>query len=70
MSVIGRLDGQVEEVIINPVGRRRADVDDDAPPTQPAPREPADATTPEPREQPRDERDERDEAAGLPVWLL
>ncbi len=66
MSVIGRLDGQVEEVIINPVGRRPADKDDDAPPARPAPPEPSEATT-EPREQQRGERHEADE---LPVWLL
>ena len=66
MSVIGRLDGQVEEVIINPVGRRPAGRDD-APPARPAPPEPPEAATTEPRVE---RRDDRDEVAELPVWLL
>ena len=66
MSVIGRLDGQVEDVIINPGGRRPAGGDDGAPATRPAPQDPPE-TMPEPREQ---QRGERDEAAELPVWLL
>ena len=68
MSVIGRLDGQVEEVIINPIGRRPArGGDDGAPPPGPASPEPAEATLSAPPER---RRGERDETAELPVWLL
>lgn len=67
MSVIGRLDGQVEEVLINPAGRRRADEGDDAPPAPPAPPEPAEAARTGPHER---RRDGRDGVAELPVWLL
>ena len=66
MSVIGRLDGQVEEVIINPIGRRPAGKDDGAPPARPASPEPSETTT----EQRERQRGERREAAELPVWLL
>ena len=70
MSVIGRLDGQVEEVIINPIGRRPAGGGDDAPETAPDPA----ATPPHdgPRETPRTEsvvETPRDDGE-LPVWLL
>ncbi|HEY0098281.1 MAG TPA: hypothetical protein VGB76_04940 [Pyrinomonadaceae bacterium] len=67
MSVIGRLDDQVEAVLINPL-KRRERIDDgeavrDAPtPTPAAPDEERDKRTP-------DERGERD-AATLPVWML
>lgn len=62
MPVIGRLDGQVEEVLITPLGRRRdadepADTDDDAPPPAPPHDEPQTRETPRAR-------------AELPVWLL
>jgi hypothetical protein len=67
VSVIGRLDGQVEEVIINPIGRRPTSGEDDASAIPPAPQEPAETTTPEPGEQ---RRGERHEPAELPVWLL
>lgn len=66
VPVIGRLDGQVEEVIINPIGRRRAD-EDDAAPHERAPQEPAAAMRPEP---PAEQQGERREATELPVWLL
>ena len=67
MPVIGRLDGQVEEVIIKPIGRRPAREDDDAPATRPAPQGPEETAHHEPLER---RRGGRDEAAELPVWLL
>ena len=72
MTVIGRLDGQVEEVIIKPVGRRRAPDATDAAGSAPAPQTPP---RDEPREtgqayQPEPSRDERRDDAELPVWLL
>ncbi len=69
MPVIGRLDGQVDEVIIKPISERRRE---ESPPTPPkgeeAPRpsdppEHAPAQTPHPDESSA----EPDE---LPVWLL
>jgi hypothetical protein len=69
MTVIGRLDGQVEEVIINPVGRRPAGEGDDAPAAAP---DPAASPHDEPREtrhtEPVDETPRDD--GELPVWLL
>jgi hypothetical protein len=67
MSVIGRLDKQVEEVIIKPVGRPPAGEDNGASAPRPAPQEPAEATRPGPREK---RRGGRPGAAELPVWLL
>ena len=69
MPVIGRLDGQVEEVVIKPVGRRHA------PDETGAPAPPASITTrDEPRgvhpvNRPETARDERRDDE-LPVWLL
>ncbi len=68
MPVIGRLDGQVEEVIIKPIGRRPAGEGDDAPETA------SDSTAlphDEPRETRRDAQAETPRDGGeLPVWLL
>jgi len=68
MPVIGRLDGQVEEVIIKPIGRRPAGEGDVAPETV------SDSTAlphEEPRETRRDDQVERPLDDGeLPVWLL
>jgi hypothetical protein len=68
MSVIGRLDDQVEAVLINPLKRRErgddAGVERDAPPPSPP------TASHEEREEPaRGERHEGD-AATLPVWML
>ena len=73
MPVIGRLDGQVEEVIIKPVGRRHAPDQKDAPET-------ASDSSITPRDEPRDTHHENrfepssDKRHGddeeLPVWLL
>ena len=68
MPVIGRLDGQVEEVIIKPIAERRRE-EGPAPPeaeTAPAPPIPpgrAPVQTPQPNESSA-------EADELPVWLL
>lgn len=69
MSVIGRLDSQVDEIIISPVSERRreeapaADVRDEAPHE---PREADRAPTPH---TPRPGESSAD-AGELPVWLL
>jgi hypothetical protein len=65
MSVIGRLDDQVEAVLINPLKRERrsdGEAERDAPPPTPAPL----------REEQDTESSERtrDTEATLPVWLL
>ena len=68
MPVIGRLDGQVEEVIIKPVGRRPAGEDENAPETASVP-----PVTPrdDPHETRREEQVEiRRGGDELPVWLL
>lgn len=64
MPVIGRLDEQVNEVLIRPLSDRRAP--DDAPPP---PQTPAADTSDEPagRKQGPDDNSKKD---GLPVWLL
>ena len=68
MSVIGRLDGQVEEVIIKPVGRRHAGEDEGAPETASVP--PV-TRRDGPRETRREEQAEiRRDDGELPVWLL
>jgi hypothetical protein len=62
MPVIGRLDKQVDEVIISPVSKRRRDED---PPDEDADERPPSA---QPQTPAHDESSaERDE---LPVWLL
>ncbi|MDQ1610998.1 MAG: hypothetical protein QOG00_929 [Pyrinomonadaceae bacterium] len=64
MSVIGRLDDQVEAVLINPLKGRRAPGDEEREP--PAP--------PAPASEERDSADsvpnKREAEAALPVWLL
>jgi hypothetical protein len=62
MPVIGRLDGQVDEVIIKPISKRRRDEetpDEEKPERAPSP----ETHTPTPNQSSTD----RDE---LPVWLL
>jgi hypothetical protein len=69
MPVIGRLDGQVDEVIIKPISERRrgeltpADETTDTQPDTPAPPQTITNQTP-----PSDESSA--EADELPVWLL
>jgi hypothetical protein len=66
MPVIGRLDGQVDEVIISPVSRRRRE--EEPPPApeneeKPAPPDRTPSQTPGVDESSAD-------AGELPVWLL
>lgn len=66
MSVIGRLDDQVEAVLINPLKRRERD---DAEEARDAPSPPA----PTPSNEERDagsSPETRDAGDALPVWLL
>ena len=69
VSVIGRLDGQVEEVIINPIGRRPAGEGDDAPETAPDPAASPHDRPPETHHAERVVETPRDDGE-LPVWLL
>jgi hypothetical protein len=65
MSVIGRLDEQVNDILINPLSRRRRDEEGPAPPSAPGadpPPAPPDVTA-----------DKDETVAGhdeLPVWML
>lgn len=66
MGVIGRLDDQVNEIIIKPVGARREAEES---------RSPQEAPAPQPQPAPEEEaagsvEKERAEASELPVWLL
>ncbi|HEX8294060.1 MAG TPA: hypothetical protein VF570_20065 [Pyrinomonadaceae bacterium] len=70
MPVIGRLDGQVEEVIISPISRRRREEEETPPvhkneetPRPPGPPDRAPSQTP-------DAGESSGEADELPVWLL
>ena len=67
MPVIGRLDGQVDEVIIKPISERRRD-------TEETPADPEDKETPErpPSAQPHTPHANESSAEPdeLPVWLL
>jgi len=62
MPVIGRLDKQVDEVIISPISDRRRD------------EEPPDEDAPEPLPSPTTQTPSQDESSAkpdtLPVWLL
>lgn len=77
MSVIGRLDGQVEEVLIKPAGRRgRAGEPIPAGPAdahgRPAPGEPdaAGAAAEDGRAQTPHEQERARRPDAIPVWLL
>ena len=63
MSVIGRLDEQVHDVLISPVSKRRRGGDE---------REPPPEAVPTPKEAPRErsEDENRPRREELPVWLL
>jgi hypothetical protein len=69
MPVIGRLDGQVEEVIISPISRRgreeepRPSSENERTPGPPAPPDRAPSQT-------RPTRESSANADELPVWLL
>ena len=69
MPVIGRLDGQVDEVIIKPISERRGE--DEPPPAtkdEKAP-EPSDSSDDAPVQTPHPGESSA-EADELPVWLL
>ena len=68
MPVIGRLDGQVEEVIIEPISKRRRE---EGPPTPAGETPPAPSAPPEhaPTQTPHPDESSA-EADELPVWLL
>ena len=69
MPVIGRLDGQVEEVIIKPISERRREGESPAPAQSREEPAPADTAERAPSQTP-----DRDESSAdgdeLPVWLL
>jgi hypothetical protein len=68
MGVIGRLDDQVEEVIINPIGERNGQENTGAQtPPQPTAEPPQ---LEERAENPDDEEAVDTRASELPVWLL
>ena len=62
MPVIGRLDGQVDEVIIKPISERRRGEEPPAP-EEDAPEPPPETHTPTPNQS-------SDKPDTLPVWLL
>ena len=70
MPVIGRLDGQVEEVIISPISRRPREEQD--PPTVHKNEETSEPSAPHDRapSQTPDPGESSGEADELPVWLL
>ncbi|HZI20786.1 MAG TPA: hypothetical protein VEY09_19620 [Pyrinomonadaceae bacterium] len=80
MPVIGRLDQQVDEVLIGPVARRgrggetRPRADEQPAPAAgeppPADRGPAPEPGHESSHQPSAETESRDRAGELPVWML
>ena len=62
MSVIGRLDDQVDEILITPLSRRRSDDEEPAPPRRPEADPPPD--------EPADKGETSAKGDELPVWLL
>jgi hypothetical protein len=62
MPVIGRLDGQVDELIISPISKRRRD--EESPDEETPERTPSPTTHTPTSNQSSAERDE------LPIWLL
>jgi hypothetical protein len=68
MGVIGRLDDQVNDIIIKPVGERRGAAESEAKQTRVAETTPPPHATPEERAQ---EKESAEAASSeLPVWLL
>ena len=69
MPVIGRLDGQVDEVIISPISRRRGE--EEPPPAHEngGPPEPSDSSDRAPSQTPPTGESSAN-ADELPVWLL
>lgn len=64
MPVIGRLDDQVDEVLIKPLSKRRGNEDAHAPATPTPPPRPSAA------EEAATEHDDARARTELPVWLL
>ena len=64
MAVIGRLDGQVDEVIIRPISERRRGEE------PPAPHEDSRESTPPPETHTPTPNQSSDKPDTLPVWLL
>lgn len=69
MSVIGRLDDQVEAVLINPLKRRERPADDGDERGQ-LPLPPAASREEREETAPGERREEEDDDATLPVWML
>ena len=69
MSVIGRLDNQVDEIIISPVSKRRREEAPAAEVRDEVPREPPEAARPPTPHTPQPDESSAD-ADELPVWLL
>jgi hypothetical protein len=69
MPVIGRLDGQVDEVIIKPISERRREEEPPAPPSAEKAPTPSDPPPSAPLQTPHPDESSA-EADELPVWLL
>ena len=69
MPVIGRLDGQVDEVIISPISRRRREAEPPPAPQNEEPPEPSGTSDHAPSQTPN-VGESSAEAEELPVWLL
>ena len=72
MAIIGRLDRQVDEVLISPAGKRRRE-ERPAPTAEPPPEPPVERRselTSETAAGPADEIERRPRFGELPVWLL
>ena len=68
MSVIGRLDGQVDEIIIKPVGNRnRPETEERLPSSQENARQ---HQTGAEEDRARDTEESEERSSDLPVWLL
>jgi hypothetical protein len=69
MPVIGRLDGQVDDVIIKPISERRREEGAPAPPKGEGAPQPSDPPGRAPVQTPHTDESSA-EADELPVWLL
>jgi hypothetical protein len=69
MPVIRRLDGQVDEVIISPISRRRREADPPPVTKNEETPEPSDSSDRAPSQTPHADESSAD-ADELPVWLL
>lgn len=69
MPVIGRLDGQVDEVIISPISRQRREEEPPAVHKNEEKSEPSDTSDHAPSQTPPTDESSA-ESVELPVWLL